>query len=76
MNRYLVCSFMPLLAASLMIWGQWVAPVIVMNTSGFFDASVVIGSMTVGAVISTFSVMYSILSLLGDWASTALNAES
>lgn len=61
---------MLLLAASVMICGHWVPPVMVMNMSGFLAASVVIGSVTLGAAISTFSVMNSILSLLGDWANT------
>ena len=34
------------------------------------------GSVTVGALTSNFSVKKSILSLLGDCASTARNAES
>ena len=39
-----------------------------MNTSGFLAASVVMGSVTVGAVGSIFSETYSILSLLADWS--------
>ena len=38
-----------------------------MNMSGFFAASVVIGSVTVGAVGSTVSLTYSMSSLWADW---------
>src|SRR5690348_6102761 len=48
-KRYLVLSCMPLLAASMMAWVHGVPATMAMNTSGFFDASVVIGSVTVGA---------------------------
>ena len=39
-----------------------------MNTSGFTEASVVIGSLIVGAEGSIVSGLYSILSLFTDWA--------
>ena len=51
-----------------MICVHWAPPDIVMKTSGFFEAMVVMGSTTVGALTSTFSVVKSILSLLGDCA--------
>ena len=54
---------MPFSAASVMAWVQDVPAVMAMNTSGFSAASVVIGSLTVGADGSIVSVTYSILSL-------------
>ena len=76
MNLYFSVSAMPLPATSLTICVHCTAPVIVMNMFGFLDASVVIGSVTVGAVISSFSVKKSILSLLGELAMTALKPPS
>ena len=55
-NRYLVDSCMPFWAASVIAWVQEVPAVMAMNTSGFFAASVVIGSVTVGADGSIVSV--------------------
>ena len=46
---------MPFCAASVMAWAHGVPVSISMKTSGFFDASVVIGSVTVAACGSTNS---------------------
>ena len=56
MNRYLACSFMPFWAASVTIWVHGVPASMAMKTSGFSAASVVIGSVTVGADGSIVSV--------------------
>ena len=56
MNRYLALSFSPFWAASVTICVHCVPASIVMNTSGFFAASVVIGSVTVGADASIVSL--------------------
>ena len=55
-NRYLTSSFMPFWAASVIAWVQGVPAIMAMNTSGFLAASVVIGSVTVGAAASIVSV--------------------
>ena len=75
-NRYFTESFMPFSAASVTAWVQEVPAVMAMNTSGFFEASVVIGSLMVGADGSIVSGSYSILSLTGDWARKPLNPTS
>ena len=56
MNRYLAWSFMPFWAASLTICVHWVPASIEIQTSGFSAASVVIGSVTVGAEASIVSL--------------------
>src|SRR5688572_13658039 len=66
-NLYLVASFMPFSAASVVTWEHGVPTTAPMKTSGSCAASVVIGSFTEDADGSIFSVMYSMLSLLADW---------
>ena len=55
-NRYFAESFRPSCAASMIACVHVTPAVSAMNTAGFFDASVVIASVIVGAVGSIFSV--------------------
>src|SRR3954447_24057340 len=65
-HMYLTLSCIPFCAASTTDWAQNVAATMPMKMSGFFDASVVIGSVTVGACASTVSLTKLMLSLLTD----------
>src|SRR3954452_25096725 len=56
MNRYFASDFNPFWAASVTIWVHCVPANIVIHTSGFSAASVVIGSVTVGADASIVSL--------------------
>src|SRR5215207_2922934 len=66
MNKYFACSLSPFSAASMRIWVQVTPAVMPINTSGAPAASVVIGSLTVGADGSIVSVADANFSLLGD----------
>src|SRR4029453_8188102 len=75
-KRYFTSSFMPFWAASVMAWVHEVPAVMAMNTSGFLDARVVIGSVMVGADGSIVPGWVSILSLMELGASQALKPPS
>src|SRR6478609_2607260 len=76
-NRYLADDCIPFCAASVTIWVHWAPASIEIHTSGCSAASVVIGSVTVGADASIVSLTYSTRSFRTvEEARAALNEAS